>query len=193
MWQRLERKISFLCLFVYFIVIFFFTIHISLFFLLTFFVIRIFFPSAFFYPHFPIRIRHPQVSGPRFTDTLFACVYTHASSLSNFCRLSFFEFEECLNKNFHPLKYFPSHRILKSCSQKFTDHLNAVWYRLQVTAATNGFTFQIINSWLESWPGLTLIPPSETCESFWAIFAFTTLFIWWNQRAFTSKFFICSC
>ena len=44
--------------------------HFSFFFLLpTFFVIRIFFPSAFFYPHFPIRIRHPQVSGPRFTDT----------------------------------------------------------------------------------------------------------------------------
>ena len=53
MWQRLERKISFLnCLFDYF-VIFFIAIHISLFFLLTFFVIRIFFPSAFFYPHFP--------------------------------------------------------------------------------------------------------------------------------------------
>ena len=43
--------------------------HIFFFFLLTFFVIRIFFPSAFFYPHFPIRIRHPQVSGPRLTDT----------------------------------------------------------------------------------------------------------------------------
>ena len=26
----------------------------------------------FFYPHFPIRIRHPQVSGPRFADTSFA-------------------------------------------------------------------------------------------------------------------------
>ena len=26
----------------------------------------------FFYPHFPIRIRHSQVSGPRFADTSFA-------------------------------------------------------------------------------------------------------------------------
>ena len=26
----------------------------------------------FFYPHFPIRIRHPQVSTPRFADTSFA-------------------------------------------------------------------------------------------------------------------------
>ena len=26
----------------------------------------------FFYPHFAIRIRHPQVSGPRFADTSFA-------------------------------------------------------------------------------------------------------------------------
>ena len=30
---------------------------------------RQFFRSAFFFPHFPIRIRHPQVSGPRFTHT----------------------------------------------------------------------------------------------------------------------------
>ena len=102
----------------------------------------------------------------------------------------------------------------KNCSQKFTDHLNAIWYRLQVTEATNGFTFQIINSWMESWAGLTVIPfipPSETCDLFWAIFAFTTLFSSWNmvlqpnfffrafgtersQRASTSKFFIiCSC
>ena len=27
---------------------------------------------SFFYPHFPIRIRHPQVSSPRFADTSFA-------------------------------------------------------------------------------------------------------------------------
>ena len=39
---------------------------------------------------------------------------------------------------FHPLKYFPSDHILKSCHQKFTDHLNAIWYPLQVTEATNG-------------------------------------------------------
>ena len=38
--------------------------------------------------------------------------------------ICFLEFEECLNRN--PLKYFPSHRILKSCSKKFTDHLNAI-------------------------------------------------------------------
>ena len=65
MWQRLERKISFLCLFVNF----FFAIRISRFFHVTFFIIHIFFPSALLYPHFPIRIRHPKLSGPRFTDT----------------------------------------------------------------------------------------------------------------------------
>ena len=63
---------------------------------------------------------------------------------------------------------------------------------------------------LESWPGLTVTPFSETWELFWAIFVFTTLFSSWNvvlqhdffpafgtersQRAFTSKFLIiCSC
>ena len=60
MWQRLVRKISFLnCLFVYFV----FAIRISRFSILLFLL------SAFFYPHFPIRIRHLQVSGLRFTDT----------------------------------------------------------------------------------------------------------------------------
>ena len=58
-WQRLEREISFLnCLFVYIIIIFF-AIRIS----------RIFSSYYFCYPHFLIRIRYPQVSGPRFTDT----------------------------------------------------------------------------------------------------------------------------
>ena len=57
MWQRLERKISFLCLFVY--LLFFFAIRISRFFLLPFFVIRI-----FFHPHFSIRI-FPSASAIR--------------------------------------------------------------------------------------------------------------------------------
>ena len=39
---------------------------------------------------------------------------------------------------------------LKSCSQKFTDHSNAIWYRVQFTESTNGFAFQIINSRMES-------------------------------------------
>ena len=56
--QRLERKISFLCLFVY---LFIFVIRISRFILFTFFGV---------FPPSPIRIRHSQVSGPRFTDTL---------------------------------------------------------------------------------------------------------------------------
>ena len=65
MWKRLERKISFLnCLFVYFIIIIIFLPSTFLFFFFLLFLL-----SAFFYPHFPIRIRHPQVSGPRFTDT----------------------------------------------------------------------------------------------------------------------------
>ena len=73
------------------------------------------------------------------------------------------------------------HRILKSCSQKFTDHFNAIWYQVQVTEATNRFTLQIVNSWLKSWPDLTTIPLSETCELGWAIFAFATLFSSWNM------------
>ena len=62
MWQRLERKISFLnCLFVYYFL--FLPSAFLVFFLLLFLL------SAFFYPHFPIRIRHPQVSCPHFTET----------------------------------------------------------------------------------------------------------------------------
>ena len=61
--QRLERKISFLVLFIYLLIV----IRISRFILFTLFgYLHIFF-STFFYPHFPIR--HVQVSGPRFTDT----------------------------------------------------------------------------------------------------------------------------
>ena len=59
---------------------------------------------------------------------------------------------------------------------------------LQVTEATNRFTFQIIHSWMKSWPGLTVIPPSEICELFWAIFAFTTPFSSWNM-VLQPKFF----
>ena len=82
---------------------------------------------------------------------------------------------------FHLLKYFPSHRILKSCSQKFTDHLNVIWHRVQVTEATNGFIFQMINSLNGILTWFDCIPPSQTCELFWAIFAFATLFSSWNK------------
>ena len=129
---------------------------------------------------------------------------THASSLWNFCRLSFLASLKNVKREISSIEIFSISPYTKNCSQKFTDHLNAIRYRLQVTEATNGFTFQ-------SWPGLTLIPvipPSETCELFWVIFAFTTLFSSWNmvlqlnfffraafgtewsQRAFTSKFLI---
>ena len=57
---------SFLCLFVF---SFFCYLHFVVLFL--FFGLSTFFRSAFYYPHFSIRIRHPQVSGPRFTDTTF--------------------------------------------------------------------------------------------------------------------------
>ena len=62
-----DLKERFLSLIVCLIILLFFLLPSTflVFFLLTFFVIRIF----FFHPHFPIRIRHPQVSGPRFTDT----------------------------------------------------------------------------------------------------------------------------
>ena len=103
-------------------------------------------------------------------------VNTHASSLWNFCRLSFLASFKNVWIEISSNEIFSISSYTKNCSQKFTDHLNAIWYRLQVTEATNGFTFQIINSWMESWPGLTEFPPSEACELFWAIFAFTTPF-----------------
>ena len=89
-------------------------------------------------------------------------------------------------KRRHPLvvsyiEIFSISSFTKNCCQKFADHLNAIWYRLQVTEATNGFTFQIINSWMESRAGLTVVPPSETSEWVWAIFAFTALFNLWNM------------
>ena len=73
------------------------------------------------------------------------------------------------------IEIFSISSFTKNCCQKFADHLNLIWYRLQlqVTEATNEFTFQIINSWMESRPGLTVAPPSETCELVWAIVAFT--------------------
>ena len=71
MWQRLERKISFLCLFVYLFIFFlpfaFLVFSFLLFLLSAFFSIRIF-PSAFSHPHPPsagIRsafYRHPLVT-----------------------------------------------------------------------------------------------------------------------------------
>ena len=41
------------------------------------------------------------------------------------------------------IEIFSISSYTKKLRQKFTDHLNAIWYRLQVTEATNGFTFQI--------------------------------------------------
>ena len=43
----------------------------------------------FFFPHFSTRIRHPQVSGPRFTDTQFQRVSASSMQhlqLHQFCR-----------------------------------------------------------------------------------------------------------
>ena len=74
-----ERFLSFACLFIYF----FCHPHFLFFFLLTFFVIRI-----FFHPHFPIRIRHPQVSGPRFTDT--PCLHVLRRKCRTWSRSTFF-------------------------------------------------------------------------------------------------------
>ena len=55
-----------MCLFI--LLLFFLPSAFLVFFVLL-FLLSAFFPSAFFYQHFPIRIRHPQVSGPRLTDT----------------------------------------------------------------------------------------------------------------------------
>ena len=88
-------------------------------------------------------------------------IHTRVRYKWNFCPLSFLEFEECLNRSFIHWNIYHLIVYQNSCSQNFTDHLNAIWYRLQVTDATNGFSIQIINSWMETWPGLTVIPPSE--------------------------------
>ena len=42
----------------------------------------------FFYPHFPIRIRHPPVSGPRFVDTSFASRFFELFTLPTSLRLN---------------------------------------------------------------------------------------------------------
>ena len=87
----------------------------------------------------------PSVSCCWFQSAFFLAsraVNTHARSLLNFCRLSFLEFEDCLNRISSIKIFFTTHRKLKSCSQKFTDHLNSIWYRLQVTEATNGLLFK---------------------------------------------------
>ena len=42
----------------------------------------------FFYPHFPIRIRHPQVSGPRFAHTSFASRFFELLILPESLRLN---------------------------------------------------------------------------------------------------------
>ena len=83
-------------------------------------------------------------------------------------------------------------------------------YKLQ--KRQNGFTFQIINSWTESWPGLTVIPSVSNLRIILSDLRFhnTFQFVKYSasayfllllsaqnelgQRAFASKFFIiCSC
>ena len=65
------------------------------------------------------KCRHPLVVVD-FSPHFCLVVNTHTSSAGSD---SFLEFEKRLNfYKLYPLKYFPSHRILKSCSQKFTDH-----------------------------------------------------------------------
>ena len=77
-----ERFLSLIvCLFIYF---FFCHPHFSFFFFLLFLLSAFFFPSAFFHPHFPIRILHPQVSGPRFTDTHFSGLGNEIHKFHNF-------------------------------------------------------------------------------------------------------------
>ena len=44
--------------------------------------------QIFFYPHFPIRIRHPQVSGPRYADTSFASRFFELFTLPTSLKLN---------------------------------------------------------------------------------------------------------
>ena len=82
-WHLLERKIPFLYIFVCFV---FFLLSAFSRFFFSFFGLSAFFPSAFYYPNFSIRIRHPQVSGPRITDTVQAFDQGHPTTV--FCKIS---------------------------------------------------------------------------------------------------------
>ena len=55
---------------------------------LCFFVFVFVIVHNFFYPHFPIRIRHPQVSSPRFADTSFASRFFELFTLPASLRLN---------------------------------------------------------------------------------------------------------
>ena len=48
----------------------------------------------------------------------------------------FLEFKNVLIE-ISSIEIFPISSYTKNCGQKFTDNLNAIWYRLQVTEATN--------------------------------------------------------
>ena len=102
-------------------------------------------------------------------------VNTHASSSWNFCWLSFLEFEECLNRNFIHWNI-----SISSYTKKFQSKIHqsfecnlipATSYRSKKRVHLSNNQFMNV-----SWPGLTVISPSETFELFWAFFAFTTLF-----------------
>ena len=71
--------------------------------------LHFFFPSAFFYPHFPIRIRHPPVSGPRFTDTQVETLSIYFVCFCHFLKLPLYKNERGpwfkKSQNFH---YFDS-------------------------------------------------------------------------------------
>ena len=110
---------------------------------------------------------------------LLSSEYTH-----EFCRLWQFSWILKMSKFLWivSIEIFSISSYTKKLQSKIHRSLNAIWYQVQVTEATNRFTFQIMN-------GLTVIPPSETCELFWAIFAFVTLFSSWNMVYQLKKIF----
>ena len=131
----------------------------------------------------------------------------HASSLRNFCRLSFLKFEECLDRKFHPLKYFSSHRILKIRRSFECNLIPAISYRSDkpVHFSNNQFMNEIL-TWFDginsSFRNLRIaLSDLRFLNTFQfvkygasAYFFFTAFGTERSQRAITSKFLIiCSC
>ena len=73
------------------------------------------------------------------------------------------------SKKLNPFKDFQSDQIKRSSRKIFTAHYawrNAFLNLTPVTRTTNGFTFQIINSLIESW-GVRLTFVSNNEENYW--------------------------
>ena len=83
---------------------------------------------------------------------IFKTVALHV--VSNLCHLIWKGLLSLASKNFNSFKHFQSDQIQTSSRKLFTAHFacrNSDLNLTPVTGTTNGFTFQIINSLIESW------------------------------------------